>query len=101
MYFPTSSARQLSAVPALPNLPAESVICLSPSPRKSLFCTLTRNGLAVWRVRVHYRLIPTHIYLSDFAISPLLYWRIFRVHLHLWSNTVKICQSAGRRMGRE
>ncbi|KAL0950714.1 hypothetical protein HGRIS_007490 [Hohenbuehelia grisea] len=51
MYFPTSAARQLSTVPALPNLPPEVVICLSPSPRKSLFATLTRNGIAVWRVR--------------------------------------------------
>ncbi|KZP16760.1 RIC1-domain-containing protein [Athelia psychrophila] len=51
MYFPTSAARQLSAVPALPNLPAESVISLCSNARKSLFCTLTRNGLAVWRVR--------------------------------------------------
>ncbi|RDB29503.1 RAB6A-GEF complex partner protein 1 [Hypsizygus marmoreus] len=51
MYFPTSAARQLSTVPALPNLPPESVICLCPNPRKSLFCTLTRNGIAVWRIR--------------------------------------------------
>ncbi|KAG6844277.1 hypothetical protein H0H87_008226 [Tephrocybe sp. NHM501043] len=51
MYFPTSAARQLSTVPDLPNLPPEPVICLYPSPRKALFCTLTRNGVAVWRVR--------------------------------------------------
>ncbi|KAG5728542.1 RIC1 like protein [Termitomyces sp. T112] len=51
MYFPTSAARQLSTVPALPNLPPESVICLCPSPRKALFCTLTRNGVTAWRVR--------------------------------------------------
>ncbi|KII93321.1 hypothetical protein PLICRDRAFT_130973 [Plicaturopsis crispa FD-325 SS-3] len=51
MYFPTSAARQLSTVPALPNIPQEPVLCLSPSPRKSLFCTLTKNGVAVWRVR--------------------------------------------------
>ncbi|KAF5377213.1 hypothetical protein D9615_006326 [Tricholomella constricta] len=51
MYFPTSAARQLSTVPALPNLPPESVICLCPSPRKALFCTLTRNGVTVWRIR--------------------------------------------------
>ncbi|KAF8078253.1 RIC1-domain-containing protein [Lyophyllum atratum] len=51
MYFPTSAARQLSTVPALPNLPPEPVICLCPSPRKALFCTLTRNGVAVWRIR--------------------------------------------------
>ncbi|KAF8649858.1 hypothetical protein AX16_005620 [Volvariella volvacea WC 439] len=51
MYFPTSAAIQLSTIPALPNLPLEQVICLTPSPRKTLFCALTRNGLAVWRVR--------------------------------------------------
>ncbi|KAG6837879.1 hypothetical protein H0H93_013032 [Arthromyces matolae] len=51
MYFPTSAARQLSTIPALPNLPPEPVICLRPSPRKALFCTLTRNGVSVWRVR--------------------------------------------------
>lgn len=52
MYFPTSTARQLSAVPPLPNLPAEPVIWLSQSPRKSLFCSVTRLAIAVWRVRV-------------------------------------------------
>lgn len=52
MYFPTSAATQLTVVPALPNLLPEFVLCLTPSPRKSLFCTLTKNGLAVWRVRV-------------------------------------------------
>ncbi|THU88454.1 RIC1-domain-containing protein [Dendrothele bispora CBS 962.96] len=51
MYFPTSTARQLSTVPALPNIPPESVVDLCPNPKKSLFCTLTRNGLSVWRVR--------------------------------------------------
>ncbi|TFK76753.1 RIC1-domain-containing protein [Pluteus cervinus] len=51
MYFPTSAAVQLSTVPALPNLPPEPVAYLAPSPRKSLFCTVTRNGIAVWRVR--------------------------------------------------
>ncbi|KAF8898475.1 RIC1-domain-containing protein [Infundibulicybe gibba] len=51
MYFPTSAAIQLSTVPALPNVPPEPVLCISPSPRKSLFCTLTRNGVAIWRVR--------------------------------------------------
>jgi len=52
MYFPTSAAQQLSTIPALPNIPPEPVLSLSPSPRKHLFCTLTRNGVAVWRVRV-------------------------------------------------
>ncbi|THH11772.1 hypothetical protein EW145_g440 [Phellinidium pouzarii] len=51
MYFPTSAARQLSALPSLPNLSQEPVIALCPSPSKSLFCTLTKNGLAVWRSR--------------------------------------------------
>ncbi|EPS99074.1 hypothetical protein FOMPIDRAFT_1125058 [Fomitopsis schrenkii] len=50
MYFPSSAARQLSTAPALP-VASESVICLSPSPRKSLFCTLTKSGLSAWRVR--------------------------------------------------
>jgi hypothetical protein len=52
MYFPTSVARQLSTVPALPGLAAEPVITLSASSKKSLFCLLTRNGLTLWRVRV-------------------------------------------------
>jgi RAB6A-GEF complex partner protein 1 len=52
MYFPTSAARQLSTVPALPNLPPELVVQLVPSPRKDLFCLLTRNGIAIWRIRV-------------------------------------------------
>ncbi|OBZ79139.1 Guanine nucleotide exchange factor subunit ric1 [Grifola frondosa] len=50
MYFPTSAARQLSTAPALP-LPSELVLCLVPSPRKTLFCTLTKSGLSLWRVR--------------------------------------------------
>ncbi|KDQ54856.1 hypothetical protein JAAARDRAFT_37967 [Jaapia argillacea MUCL 33604] len=51
MYFPTSAARQLCTVPALPNLPHELVISLCPSPRRSLFCALTKSGLTIWRVR--------------------------------------------------
>ncbi|KAI0047802.1 RIC1-domain-containing protein [Auriscalpium vulgare] len=51
MYFPTSVARQLSTVPDLPNATAQPVISLGPSARKSLFCTLTKDGIAVWRVR--------------------------------------------------
>lgn len=52
MYFPTSAARVLSTVPALPNIPPEPTISICPSPRKSFFCTLTRNGVTVWAVRV-------------------------------------------------
>ncbi|KAJ7630516.1 RIC1-domain-containing protein [Roridomyces roridus] len=53
MYFPTTTATQLSSVPALPNLPpeAEKLVALVPSPRKSLFCTLSRTGVSIWRVR--------------------------------------------------
>ncbi|KAK1232383.1 WD40 repeat protein [Marasmius sp. AFHP31] len=51
MYFPTATARRLSTVPALPNIPPEPTLAISPSPRKSLFCAITRNGLSVWRVR--------------------------------------------------
>ncbi|OSD05915.1 RIC1-domain-containing protein [Trametes coccinea BRFM310] len=50
MYFPTSAARQLSSVPALP-LPTELVLALAPSPRKTLFATITKSGLSLWRVR--------------------------------------------------
>jgi hypothetical protein len=56
MYFPTTSARQLETNPILPDIPPESVVALAPSPRKVLFCTLSRTGLAVWSVRV--RLVP-------------------------------------------
>lgn len=65
MYFPTSAARQLSTVPVLPQLPPEPAIAISPSPNKSLFCILTKNGLAVWRVRV--RILSS---CSDRALSP-------------------------------
>ncbi|KAF8349800.1 RIC1-domain-containing protein [Amanita rubescens] len=51
MYFPTSAARRISTVPALPNLPPEPILFICPSPRKAFFLTLTRNGLTIWRVR--------------------------------------------------
>lgn len=51
MYFPTSAARQLSSVPALP-LPSELVLAIAPSPRKTLFVAVTGTGLSLWRVRV-------------------------------------------------
>ncbi|KAH7927372.1 RIC1-domain-containing protein [Leucogyrophana mollusca] len=51
MYFPTSAARQLSTVPALPDLSPDPILSLEASPRKSLFCTLTKDALTVWRVR--------------------------------------------------
>lgn len=52
MYFPTSIARQFCTVPSLPNAPLEPVLRITPSPHKSLFCALTRDGVAIWRVRV-------------------------------------------------
>ena len=52
MYFPTSAAKRLSTVPPLPNIPLENALGIIPSPRKSFFALLTRNGVAVWRVRV-------------------------------------------------
>ncbi|KZT22140.1 RIC1-domain-containing protein [Neolentinus lepideus HHB14362 ss-1] len=51
MYFPTSAARQLCTKPALPDLPPELALSLCPSPHKSWFCSLTRSGLSIWRVR--------------------------------------------------
>ncbi|KAF8139997.1 RIC1-domain-containing protein [Boletus edulis] len=51
MYFPTSAARQLSSVPTLPDVPLENILSLEPSPRKSLFCALSRHAITVWRVR--------------------------------------------------
>ncbi|KAF7320200.1 RIC1 domain-containing protein [Mycena kentingensis (nom. inval.)] len=44
---------RLSTIPALPNIPPESekLVALVPSPRKSLFCTLSRTGVSIWRVR--------------------------------------------------
>ncbi|KAI6045080.1 RIC1-domain-containing protein [Pisolithus marmoratus] len=51
MYFPTSAARQLCTIPALPDAKAEALLCIEPNPRKSLFCALTRSELTVWRVR--------------------------------------------------
>ncbi|KIL71832.1 hypothetical protein M378DRAFT_155455 [Amanita muscaria Koide BX008] len=51
MYFPTSAARRICTVPPLPNLPPEPIIDVCPSPRRAFFCTLTRSGLTIWRVR--------------------------------------------------
>ncbi|KAI0304643.1 RIC1-domain-containing protein [Russula brevipes] len=51
MYFPTSVAHQFCTVPSLPNASPEPVLGITPSPHKSLFCTLTRDGIAIWRVR--------------------------------------------------
>ncbi|CAK5265262.1 unnamed protein product [Mycena citricolor] len=53
MYFPTTTAQQLASIPALPNIPPETekLIALVPSPKKSLFCTLSRTGISIWRVR--------------------------------------------------
>ena len=58
MYFPTSAARQLSSVPALPNVPLEDILSLEPSPRKSLFCAVTQRAISVWRVRVRSAFTP-------------------------------------------
>ncbi|KAG6381430.1 RIC1-domain-containing protein [Boletus reticuloceps] len=49
--FRQSAARQLSSVPTLPDVPLESILSLEPSPRKSLFCALSRHAITVWRVR--------------------------------------------------
>ncbi|KAF8490724.1 RIC1-domain-containing protein [Gautieria morchelliformis] len=51
MYFPTATARKLSAHPSLPHALPHPTIALSPSPRKSLFVALTKDSLSVWRVR--------------------------------------------------
>ncbi|KAF8973675.1 RIC1-domain-containing protein [Flammula alnicola] len=51
MYFPTTAARQLATTPTLPNIPSEPVVALASSPRKVLFCTLTRSVVAVWSGR--------------------------------------------------
>lgn len=51
MYFPTAVARQLVTNPGLPNVPPEPVLALASSPRKTLFCTLTRSGVTLWLVR--------------------------------------------------
>ncbi|KAI0803143.1 RIC1-domain-containing protein [Irpex lacteus] len=50
MYFPTSTARQLSSAPPIP-VPVEQTIALVPSPRKTLFATLTKKSVSVWRQR--------------------------------------------------
>ncbi|KAJ7462790.1 RIC1-domain-containing protein [Mycena galericulata] len=80
MYFPTTTAHQLSSIPALPNIPPESekLISLVPSPRKSLFCTLSRTGVSIWRVR------PSAVlaYLSRTPTSVLDHGENIAVH---WS----------------
>ncbi|THH29722.1 hypothetical protein EUX98_g4465 [Antrodiella citrinella] len=50
MYFPTSAARRLASAPPLPST-QETVIGLRPNSRKTLFCTLTRKAISLWRVR--------------------------------------------------
>ncbi|PBL00950.1 RIC1-domain-containing protein [Armillaria gallica] len=77
MYFPTSTARRLSTVPALPNIPPEHVVALCPSPRKSFFATLTRNGISIWRVRptavlAHLSRTPTSTF--DHGENVKAYW---------------------------
>ncbi|KAF7367259.1 RIC1 domain-containing protein [Mycena sanguinolenta] len=79
MYFPTTTAHQLSSIPALPNIPPESekVIALVPSPRKSLFCTLSRTGVSIWRVRpsavlAYLSRTPTSI--LDHGENLAVYW---------------------------
>ncbi|TDL28863.1 RIC1-domain-containing protein [Rickenella mellea] len=77
MYFPTSAARQLSTVPLLPHLPPEPTIAIKPSHNKSLFCTLTRNGLAVWKVRpsaVLAYLSRTPTSLAEHGENASVYW---------------------------
>ncbi|KAI0067916.1 RIC1-domain-containing protein [Artomyces pyxidatus] len=77
MYFPTSVARQLSTVPALPNVSTEPILCLTPSARKSLFCTLTKDGIAVWRVRpfaILAYLARTHTSLLEHGENRAVSW---------------------------
>lgn len=69
MYFPTSAARQLSSVPALP-LPSELVQSIVPSPRKTLFAAITKSGLSLWRVRV----CPTSRTLSPLSEAECVLW---------------------------
>ena len=52
MYWPTGTARRLAQASAVPAGHDTEIIAFAPSPRKSLFCTVTRDGLALWRVRV-------------------------------------------------
>ncbi|KAF9523584.1 RIC1-domain-containing protein [Crepidotus variabilis] len=51
MYFPTASARRLITTPELPNIPSAPLLAVVPSPRKLLFCTVTRSCVCVWSVR--------------------------------------------------
>lgn len=68
MYFPTSAARHLATIPGLPNIPPEHVVALVPSPRRSLFCLVTRNSIAVWVVRVRCR--PQYACLNSCSPGP-------------------------------
>ena len=52
MYFPTGTARKFAQASAVPLGHETEIISLAPSPRRSLFCTVTRDGVALWRVRV-------------------------------------------------
>ncbi|KAI0823049.1 RIC1-domain-containing protein [Trametes gibbosa] len=76
MYFPTSAARQLSSAPALP-LPSELVLALAPSPRKTLFASVTKSGLSLWRVRpsaVLAHLSRTETSLKEHGENLHLHW---------------------------
>ncbi|KAF7792482.1 hypothetical protein EIP86_003523 [Pleurotus ostreatoroseus] len=45
-----ANVQRLSSAPPLP-LPHGQVIAIAPSPRKTLFCALSKNGLSVWKYR--------------------------------------------------
>lgn len=58
MYFPTGVARKLAQATAVADSADDEIVSVAPSPRKSLFCTVTRNGVSLWRVRVRRLCVP-------------------------------------------
>jgi len=55
MYFPTAAARHLSGAIGSVSTP---IVHLSANSRKSLFCTLSKDAIAVWRARVRLLVLP-------------------------------------------
>ncbi|KZV74702.1 RIC1-domain-containing protein [Peniophora sp. CONT] len=77
MYFPTSVASQLCTVPSLPTAPEESVLDITPSARKSLFCALTASSIQLWRVRppaLLGHLVRSSVSIAQHGSNKAVFW---------------------------
>ncbi|KZV80378.1 RIC1-domain-containing protein [Exidia glandulosa HHB12029] len=77
MYFPTGVARKLAQATAVADGADDEIVSVAPSPRKSLFCTVTRNGVSLWRVRptaVVAHLSRTLVSLGEHGENKRVHW---------------------------